>query len=60
MLLGNSAIQGMDAIDPAVFQQHADAKLRVWFNDGANGFQQLTSFASVHTDEFRSRLARFH
>ena len=42
VLLGNSAIQGMNAIDPAVFQQHADAKLRVWFNDGTNGFQQLT------------------
>jgi hypothetical protein len=50
VLLGNSAIQGMNAIDPAVFQQHADARLRVWFNDGTNGFQQLTpdrSFASV-------------
>ena len=50
LLLGNSAIQGMNAIDPAVFQQHADAKLRVWFNDGTNGFQQLIpdrSFASV-------------
>ena len=50
ILLGNSAIQGMNAIDPAVFQQHADPKLRVWFNDGTNGFQQLTpdrSFASV-------------
>ena len=42
MLLGNSAIQGMNAIDPVVFQQHADAKLRVWFNDGTNGFQLLT------------------
>jgi hypothetical protein len=50
VLLGNSAIQGMNAIDPSVFQQHADAKLRVWFNDGTNGFQQLTPdrpFASV-------------
>ena len=50
VLLGNSAIQGMNAIDPTVFQQYADAKLRVWFNDGTNGFQQLTpdrSFASV-------------
>jgi len=50
ILLGNSAIQGMNAIDSSVFQQHADAKLRVWFNDGTNGFQQLTpdrSFASV-------------
>ena len=50
VLLGNSAINGMNAIDPTIFQQHTDAKLRVWFNDGVNGFQQLTpdrSFASV-------------
>ena len=50
VLLGNSSIQGMNAIDSAVFQQNADAKLRVWFNDGTNGFQQLTPdrpFASV-------------
>ncbi len=50
ILLGNSAIQGMNAIDSSIFQQHMDAKLRVWFNDGTNGFQQLTpdrSFASV-------------
>ena len=50
VLLGNSAIQGMNAIDPSVFQQHGDARLRVWFSDGVNGFQQLTPdrpFASV-------------
>ena len=50
ILLGNSAQQGMGAIDPAVFIQHTDAKLRVWFSDGVNGFQQLSpdrSFASV-------------
>jgi formylglycine-generating enzyme required for sulfatase activity len=42
VLLGNPAIQGMNAIDPSTFQQHSDAKLRVWFSDGVNGFQQLT------------------
>ena len=50
LLLGNTAIQGMGAIDPAVFAQHTDAKLRVWFSDGVNGFQQLSPdrpFASV-------------
>ena len=50
MLLGNTAQQGMGAIDPAVFAQHTDAKLRVWFSDGVNGFQQLSPdrpFASV-------------
>ena len=48
VLLGNTAQQGMGAIDPALFAQHADAKLRVWFSDGVNGFQQLDRpFASV-------------
>jgi hypothetical protein len=50
ILLGNTAQQGMGAIDPALFAQHADAKLRVWFSDGVNGFQQLSPdrpFASV-------------
>ena len=50
LLLGNTAIPGMGAIDPQVFAQHSDAKLRVWFSDGVNGFQQLIPdrpFASV-------------
>ena len=50
ILLGNTALQGMGAIDPAVFALHTDAKLRVWFSDGVNGFQQLSPdrpFASV-------------
>ncbi|MEC8420737.1 MAG: kelch repeat-containing protein, partial [Verrucomicrobiota bacterium] len=50
LLLGNTAQQGMGAIDPAVFVKHTDAKLRVWFSDGVNGFQQLSPdrpFASV-------------
>ena len=50
VLLGNTAQQGMGAIDPAVFALHTDAKLRVWFSDGVNGFQQLSPdrpFASV-------------
>ena len=50
VLLGNTAQQGMGAIDPTVFAQHSEAKLRVWFSDGVNGFQQLSPdrpFASV-------------
>ncbi len=50
ILLGNTAIQGMNALDPAIFQQYSDLKLRVWFSDGVNGFQQLSPdrpFASV-------------
>jgi hypothetical protein len=50
VLLGNTAQQGMGAINPQAFAQHSDAKLRVWFSDGVNGFQQLSPdrpFASV-------------
>jgi hypothetical protein len=50
ILLGNTAIQGMNALDPTIFQQYSDVKLRVWFSDGVNGFQQLSPdrpFASV-------------
>ncbi len=50
LLLGNTAMAGMGAIDPQVFAQHGNAKLRVWFSDGVNGFQQLSPdrpFASV-------------
>ena len=50
LLLGNTAMSGMGAIDPQVFAEHSDAKLRVWFSDGVNGFQQLSPdrpFASV-------------
>ena len=57
LLLGNTAMSGMGAIDPQVFAQHGDAKLRVWFSDGVNGFQQLSPdrpFASVPYS-FRSK-----
>ena len=50
LLLGNTAMAGMGAIDQQVFAQHGDAKLRVWFSDGVNGFQQLSPdrpFSSV-------------
>ncbi len=50
LLLGNTAIPGMGAINPQIFVQHSDANLRVWFSDGVNGFQQLSPdrpFASV-------------
>ena len=41
ILLGNTAIEGMGAIDPSIFQQYSDIHIRVWFNDGERGFQQL-------------------
>ena len=50
ILLGNSSIKGMSSLDPSIFQKHSNIKLRVWFSDGINGFEQLSpdrSFASV-------------
>jgi len=50
IMLGDDAISGMGTINESVFQDHNDVHLRVWFSDGANGFQQLTPdrrFASV-------------
>ena len=41
ILLGNTAQQGMGQLI-LHFAQHIDAKLRVWFSDGVNGFQQLS------------------
>jgi formylglycine-generating enzyme required for sulfatase activity/uncharacterized protein YjbI with pentapeptide repeats len=41
ILLGNTAIEGMGAIDPSIFQQYSDIHIRVWFNDGVRGFQHL-------------------
>ncbi|MBL6827739.1 MAG: putative Ig domain-containing protein [Opitutales bacterium] len=50
ILLGNSSIKGMSSLNPSIFQKHSNIKLRVWFSDGINGFEQLSpdrSFASV-------------
>jgi hypothetical protein len=41
VLLGDTAMGNMTAVDPAVFA-NSDVRLRVWFNDGTNGFQLLT------------------
>ena len=41
VILGDTAVVNMTAIPPEVFT-NADVRLRVWFNDGANGWQQLT------------------
>lgn len=38
--LGSSALPGMQSLPPTVFT-NADVHLRVWFNDGTNGFQQF-------------------
>lgn len=49
ILLGNAAIQGMTGLDPNLFSQHYNTRLRIWFSDG-EGFEQLSPdrrFASV-------------
>jgi hypothetical protein len=50
ILLGNTSISGMSAIDPAIFSAHSDVHLRVWFSDGVAAFEELAPhlpFASV-------------
>ena len=50
ILIGDTQIAGMGEVDEAVFKNHNDVHLRVWFNDGINGFEQITPdrrFASV-------------
>jgi hypothetical protein len=41
VLLGNTALANMTAI-PAGALEHEDVRLRVWFDDGVHGFQQIT------------------
>ena len=42
VLLGDTTLPNMTmAISPSVFT-NADVRVRVWFNDGVNGFQRLT------------------
>ena len=50
IMIGDTQIVGMGEVDEAVFQNHNDVHLRVWFSDGVNGFQQISPdrrFASV-------------
>ena len=41
VLLGNSALPNMAPLPPAVFANE-DVRLRLWFNDGVNGFQLIS------------------
>ncbi|MDG1138614.1 MAG: SUMF1/EgtB/PvdO family nonheme iron enzyme, partial [Opitutales bacterium] len=50
ILLGNTAISGMGAIDPSLFKTYSDIHLRVWFSDGVAAFEEMSPhrpFASV-------------
>ena len=60
IMIGDTQIAGMGEVDEAVFQNHNDVHLRVWFSDGVNGFQQISPdrrFASVPFDLLDSRMA---
>jgi alpha-tubulin suppressor-like RCC1 family protein len=49
VLLGNPGLPNMTVIPPSALE-HEDIRLRVWFNDGSRGFQQITPdqrFAAV-------------
>ena len=41
VLLGDATVPNMTTLLPDIFQ-NSDVHLRVWFSDGANGWQQLT------------------
>ncbi len=41
VLLGDTTLANMTAVPASVFD-NADVRLRVWFNDGTNGFQLIT------------------
>lgn len=41
VLLGDTTLTNMTAVPASVFG-NSDVRLRVWFNDGVNGFQMLT------------------
>jgi len=42
VLLGDTTIPGMPTALPITVFTNSDVRLRVWFNDGATGFQQFT------------------
>jgi hypothetical protein len=42
VLLGDVSLAGMSALPPAVFDAPQEIWLRVWFNDGTLGFQQIS------------------
>ncbi len=41
VLLGNTALSNMNTLPASVFT-NADARLRIWFNDGVQGFMKLS------------------
>jgi hypothetical protein len=54
--LGDTAVSGMVAIPPSVFQ-HADVRLRIWFTDQVNPEQQLSPDIRILTVGYAMRAA---
>ena len=42
VLLGDTTITNMNTLPASVFQDNSATYLRVWFNDGTSGYEQLT------------------
>lgn len=52
--LGDTAVSGMAAIPGAIFTNEV-IRLRVWFNDGTNGYQRLTPDREIGSVAFAVR-----
>lgn len=57
VLLGDTALANMTAVPASVFD-NADVRLRVWFNDGTNGFQQITPDQRLAASPFAINAAK--
>lgn len=42
IVIGDTNISGMDALDPAIFDTADTLYMKAWFDDGVNGFSELT------------------
>lgn len=42
VLLGDTTLQNMAGVPALLFSDHKNLSLRVWFDDGSHGFQQIT------------------
>lgn len=42
VMMGDTAVSGMAAIPAIMFNRDDELKVRVWFNDGVHGYQQLS------------------
>lgn len=57
VLLGDPGLANMAALPDAVFE-HEDLRLRIWFNDGVKGFQQITPDQRLVSTPFALRAAK--